>query len=79
MLLKYKFESYIDYYLLKINIITFKQLTTMKLFIFVSSEIEDNLTQVCVFAHTIKSATRLVTKKFNEWGYKGKPQKLGIL
>lgn len=51
----------------------------MKLFVFVSSEPEDDLTQVCIFAHTIKSALRLVNKKFNDWGYKGKPQKLGII
>ena len=38
----------------------------------------DKCSIVTVISNNVRRADRYVTKKFNEWGYKGKPQRLAV-
>ena len=50
----------------------------LHMFMFVSTNKRDKCSIVTVLARTFERANKLVSKKFVDWGYKGKPQRLAV-
>ena len=50
----------------------------LKLYIFISDNYSDKCSIISVFARTPERADKLVNKKFIDWNYKGKPQRIAI-
>jgi len=50
----------------------------MKLYIFVSSEVSDKVSQIVCFAHSLEKAQKLAELNFRKNNYKGKPVALAV-
>lgn len=50
----------------------------MKLYIFISSEAADKLSQIVCFAHTAEKALKLAELNFKKNNYKGRPVALAV-